>query len=656
MKKICFAAAMLVAAIGFFAVPSSAKSYEENGYTYSVHGKKATLESVSVESKDLVIPDTLGGFPVTRIGSRALCPTTGANKYESIKIPDSVTYIDWCAFADSDSLRTIQLPKNLKTIGSSAFSGCDSLETVKFNAGLQTIENSAFEDCVSLKKVDLPDSVKTIQSAVFENCYKLSSVKLGKNTKKIGERAFRKAYKLKSITIPKNVKTIEDKAFQKCEDLQKVTFQNDKTKIGTGVFYQCTSLQKAILPKGITNIPEYTFYNCTGLKSAALTKNVSIIKKRAFYGCTSLKRVKLNQKVYAIGDRAFAESGLSKIVLNKKMQFIGNGAFMGTKIRSLNLPDKVTFIGSKVFADCRKLRTIQIPASVTGINPGAFNNCVSLRAIHVAGGNKNYSSLQGVLYNKGKTYLIQYPLHKTGKSFRVPSSVKKIRANAFANNSYLVNVVSGAEIISENAFNNMESLRSVTLLSGTRKIGYSAFAENTKLQKVTLPDSVTNIGYSAFYKASIQRIHIPSNLREMGSYAFDGCNRLAAFEGGNGSRYKVEDGVLYNGKKTTLIKYPAKKPTKYFVVPDSVKTVQGEAFAYAKNLTKLEFGKKVTKIRYNAVYKAKNLKSIIINSKKLGYSSTGAVTDCNKLAVIVGPNSYVLREMAENAKATLITL
>lgn len=656
MKKLFVAAVLLVAALGIFTVPASAKKYEENGFTYSVKNKEATLKLVKVDVKDLVIPNTLGGFPVTKIGSRALCPLNGAKRYQSIKIPDSVTYIDWCAFADSDDLKTIKLPKSLKSVGSSAFAGCDRLETVEFNDGLRTIENGAFEDCVSLKKVDLPDSLKTIESAAFDNCYKLSSVKLGRNTKEIGGKAFHKAYKLKSITIPKNVKTIGDKAFQMCEDLQKVTFQNNKTKLGNGVFYKCTSLQKAILPKGIKNIPEYTFYQCEKLKSVTLSKNVSIIKKRAFYGCSSLRSVKLNKKVYAIGDRAFAESGLRKITLNKNMQFIGNGAFMGTKIHSLKLPNKVTFIGSKVFANCKKLRSIQIPASVTGINPGAFNNCVSLRAINVAGANKNYSSSQGVLYNKEKTYLIQYPLHKASKSFRVPSSVKKIRTNAFANNSYLTNVTSGAEKISDFAFNNMESLRTVTLLSGTRKIGYCAFAENTNLRKVTIPDSVTYIGNNAFYRTMVKRIHIPSNLRKLGYSAFTDCNNLTAFEGGNGSKYKVEDGVLYNGRKTNLIKYPAKKATKHFVVPDSVKIVQSEAFAHAKNLTKLEFGKKVTKIRYNAIYKAKNLKSIIINSKKLSYSSIGAISECNKLAVIVGPNNYIMQAMADNAMATLITL
>lgn len=656
MKKTFLAATMLVAALGIFAVPSSAKSYTENGFTYSVHNKKATLEKVEVETKNLVIPDTLGGFPVVEIGSSAVSGENGKKAYETIKIPDSVTSIEWSAFGNLDQLKSVKLPSKLKELGGGAFSDCDKLESVELNAGLKTIGYAAFEDCVSLKAVKIPDSVTQICERAFAGCYKLSGVKLGKNVKEIGIKAFYKAYKLKGITLPKNIKSVEDQAFMKCDSLEKVSFQNSKTKLGVGVFYQCTSLNKAVLPKEIKSIPENTFYNCTGLKSVTLPKNVSIIKKRAFYGCSKLKAVKLNKKVYAIGDRAFAGSGLSKITLNKNMQFIGNGAFMETKIRNLQLPEKVTFIGSKVFADCTKLRTISIPSSVRGINPGAFNNCVSLRAINVAGNNKNYSSAQGVLYNKDKTLLIQYPLHKASKSFRVPSSVRKIRTHAFANNEYLTNVTTGASTISDYAFYNMPSLKRVTLLSGTKVIGSSAFAENIKLSNVTISDSVTTIKANAFYHAAIRRVRIPSSLKKLDYYAFGQCNKLVAFEGGNGSRYKVEDGVLYNGKKTVLIKYPAKKAAKHFVVPDSVKTVQEEAFAYAKNLTKIEFGKNVKKIRYGAIYKASNLKSIVINSKKLKYSSTNAVIDCNNLAVIVGPNNYVMRAMAENAKATLITL
>lgn len=657
MKKLCFAFLMFLAVFVVSAVPASAKSYEENGFYYKVEDKQATVTGVDsweVKGTELSIPATLGGFPVTKVGERAFYSYYGRD-FESVVMPDTVVEIEWEAFWGMEDLKTVRLSENLETIGSFAFSGCDRLETVIFGRKVEVIGYGAFSECISLKKIELPDSVTVLGEKVFSECYKLSSIKLGENLEIIRDYAFSKNYRLKNITIPKKVKQVGKMAFEKCGDLQRVTFRNSKTKLDTGVFYECTGLRKANLPKGIKNIPEQTFYGCTGLKSVTVPKSVAIIKKYSFYNCSSLGTVKLNRRVYAIGDRAFAGSGLKKITLNSNMQYIGNGAFKGTNIKKLSLPGKVTFIGNKVFANCEKLRTIRIPSSVKGINPGAFNNCVSLRAINVSGGNKKYSSEQGVLYNKDKTLLIQYPLHKMAKSFRVPSSVKKIRQHAFAGNEYLYHVTTGAKVIGKGAFAKMK-LRSATILNGTKVIKLDAFETNSSLSKVTLPDSVVTIEMDAFYDTAVRRVHIPSNLKDLGDHAFCNCRKIVAFEGGNGSHYKVEDGVLYNGNKTMLIKYPAKKPTKQFDVPESVKDVCGEAFENVSYLTKLEFGKRVRSIQSEAIHKAEKLKSIVINSKRLRYCSSYAVLDCSNLAVIVGPDNSVMRDMAERAGATLITL
>lgn len=654
MKKISLALLFLFLTVGFLAVPVSAKTYEENGLRYQVKNRKAILigDDGGINTKDLVIPAALGGFQVTEISSEAFRKSS----YTSITLPDTITAIGVEAFADSKELKSIKLPAKLKRVETYAFSGCTALTSVQFNSKLESIGRKSFSNCISLTKVTLPNAVTSIGDRAFEKCYKLNSVKLNKKLTKIGEEAFYKDYALKSIHIPSKVTVVKDGAFKKCEDLTSVKFDNAKTKLGTAVFYQCISLKKAVLPKSIKTIPESTFSGCTKLSKVAVPKDVSLIKRKAFYGCTALKTVTMNKKIYAVGDRAFAYSGLQNIKLNQNMQFIGNGAFQSTKIQNFELKSKVTFIGNRVFADCKKLKTISIPASVKGINPGAFNNCISLRAINVASGNKNYCSEAGVLYDKNKTKLIQYPLHKMSKSFRTPGSLQRIRSKAFSGNPYLQNVTISSNSIGDWAFYEMERLQSVTILNGTTKIGRGAFQENASLQKVSLPDSVTSIGQAAFAGSSIRRIHIPSRLTKLGTDAFYGCRQISAFEGGRGSKYKVVDGVLYNGSMTELIKYPAKKSTKVFSVPDSVRKVKWEAFEYVSKLTKLEFGKNLRTLQYHAIYKAKNLKSIVFNSSKLSYDSLSSVIDCNKLAVIVGPNTYVLRALAQDANATLITL
>lgn len=650
-KKLIFMALLFVLTIAASSVHGSAKTYEDEGFQYRVSKKAAVVTDLIKDGDRIVVPSTLGGFPVKQIASYAF----SNSKMSTVSLPASVEIIGAGAFRNCTKLKEITLPAKLVSIGYEGFYGCSVLTSVKFNENLKDILTGAFSNCISLKKIELPKNLQEIGTRAFEKCYKLETVKLNSKLSTIGKQAFYKAYSLKSIRIPAGVDEIRKEAFSKCEDLSGVTFAGQKTQLGNGLFYKCSSLKKVELPKKLTYIPEGLFENCVKLNKVTIPKNISIIKKRAFYGCQSLKSVKLNQKVYAIGDSAFAGSGLKKLKLNKKMQFIGNGAFRETKLGSLKLTSKVTFIGNRVFSDCKKLKTIYVPASVKGINPGAFNNCTSLRAIHVAAGNKNYSSADGVLYDKGKSKLIQYPLHKTNKLFRTPGSLKKIRSNAFAENKYLVELTTSADVIGSSAFYRMSRLKKVNILNGTTQIENGAFQCCYRLAELSLPDSVTYIGSLAFSESNIRRVKIPSRLKSLGADTFYGCDQIQAFEGGSSS-YKVENGVLYNGSMTELIKYPARKRGTVFSVPKSVRTVRKEAFHRTNSLTKLEFSSGLKTLRYSAISDAKNLKSIVFDNCKLSYGSSGGVRDCDKLAVIVGPNRYVMQKMAEKAGATLITL
>ena len=70
------------------------------------------------------------------------------------------------------------------------------------------------------------------------------------------------------------------------------------------------------------------------------------------------------------------------------------------KITHITIPDGVTTIREWAFLGCKALQSINIPNSVTTIKSWAFGDCKGLKNINVSEGNPNYTSVNGVLFNK----------------------------------------------------------------------------------------------------------------------------------------------------------------------------------------------------------------------------------------------------------------
>jgi hypothetical protein len=222
----------------------------------------------------------------------------------------------------------------------------------------------------------------------------------------------------------------------------------------------------------------------------------------AFSRQISITSVVIPDTVTNIGDEAFTymdtHSRLTKLKLGRRVARIGRGAFSGCdQLTSIAIPDSVSSIGSGAFVFCTKLTELTIPDGVTNIGDGAFNACFSLKSITVEAGNPAYGSLDGVLYDKNRTRLLQFPGGKAGSCI-IPTGVTNIAHFALWNCPYVTRV---------------------TIPEGVTSIGDEQFAACGRLETVIIPASVTNIGQNAFNSCvSMKGIYFYGNAPDYGEY------------------------------------------------------------------------------------------------------------------------------------------
>lgn len=145
-----------------------------------------------------------------------------------------------------------------------------------------------------------------------------------------------------------------------------------------------------------------------------------------------------------------------------------NGSETELEIPSVINGYTVTEIESWTFAECKSLTTVTIPNSVTTIGVGVFSGCESLTSINVDIDNQCFSNDEyGVLFNKDKTELIQYPAGNSRTEYIIPENVTTLGHYAFYGCSLLKSIIipEGVTMIGAIAFKDCTSLEEVVYLA-----------------------------------------------------------------------------------------------------------------------------------------------------------------------------------------------
>lgn len=361
--------------------------------------------------------------------------------------------------------------------------------------------------------------------------------------------------------------------------------------------------------KKVEVIYSLAFMECTKITSIVIPENVTVIEMSAFYGCTSLVNI--------------------------------------------SFPNSLARIRNYAFEACNALTSVTLPASVTEIGNKPFRACVNLEAIHVSASNPNYVSEEGVLFNKAKTQLIDYPAAKSTKTYIVPSTVKEIRAYAahYSKNLESVTIPNGTTNIGSEAFRYGKALKTVNIGNGVSDIAPVAFGACVSLTEInvsssnsyyssrngvlynkgeteliscpggfagefTIPNSVTRISTRAFESClAVTKIVMPSSVTVLGNNAFLACRALLNIEvAGNNPNFSSKEGVLFNKAGNELISFPGGRSGEY-AIPESTTIIKSYAFYDCSGLDSVTLPASIVQIEDYAFFGA-DLKYAIFLGKR----------------------------------------
>ena len=237
-------------------------------------------------------------------------------------------------------------------------------------------------------------------------------------------------------------------------------------------------------------------------------------------------------------------------------------------------------------------------------------------------------------------------------SITIPNSVASIGVSAFAWCRSLTNITIPDSVtsIGKAAFEGCTSLTSITIPNSVTSIGGSAFAGCRSLTSITIPNSVTSIGVSAFeWCRSLTSITIPNSVTSIEGSTFRDCTSLTSITIPN-SVTSIGSQTFFDCKSLTSITIPNSVTSIGFqafedctsltniTIPDSVTSIEESAFFHCTSLTSITIPNSVTSIGIRTFAGCKSLTSITIPNSvtSIGFS---AFEGCKSLTSITIPNS-----------------
>lgn len=477
---------------------------EENPFMYCRELREITVDSAN----ENYISEN--GVLYLKDKSILLCyPPT--KEEDSFEIPEGVKEIGTAGIYDT-KLSEIKFPSTLEYIGNFGVGGNTNLKSADMgNTVINLLDSGSFSECTSLSEVILPDTLVEINLIAFMNCESLEEITLPESLTSVGQSAFM-GTAMKKVHIPDSVTDIGYSAFGYSDEETAVddfliigsynsaayTYATDSDED-----YDYSNNFEFTTPEAAAELEEYDSFE----KQMYEDFEYTVIDGEALITRCWSSEVKIEvpseidgTPVTRIYTSAFGNSTAEEIIIPESVKTIDKLVFYGcASLKNLTLNGAET-IGESAFAMCDALENITISGNcktIEGDEP--FVSCKLLQSINITDGDGEYSSENGVLYNKDKSVLLVYPQSKSDKEFKVPDSVKEIGMSAFYKNLYLETVeLPKVEKICAYAFEASNSLKKAVLSKNLKTVEFYAFADCPSLESIRVYESTDVIGDYAF--------------------------------------------------------------------------------------------------------------------------------------------------------------
>lgn len=551
---------------------------------------KCTTTATEGSALYLMIPQTVAGYNVTKIGDQAF----GGMSFLSAIIPEGVTEIKNGAFIGCLSLGSVTIPSSVEFVGQYVFLNCANLKEVNVGIGdteraMDWLENSGLD----------PEAITIIEPKRTEQVGDYTwTFRLVNGEAEIIQRGTGNIYVAAVDPAPVGVMAIPSElggkpvtrlnaAFYDCSGLTGAVIPSSVRDIQGLAFYKCTSLESIDIPSSVTNIAYEAFGYCTALASVSIPQSVEAISAYAFHN-SKLATAPGNCEVYVgyhdtnrvkglltstslpqatVDSLRFVEGGYELVdgckwyyVFNDggttvsiaKTDKLGNAEWAvdpkptgAAKIPATLDGYPVTGIGTIALAWSSDLESLVIGDGIASIGAAAFDGCNSLETVYVGPGRESAVSglfsasgfdVSGVDFIAGGSetdaegYTWRYRLVSNGAGGYTAElyDVDFPQGNEYQ--AYVPETLGGYTVtsIAERAFYDNDDLEMVILPESVKTIGAYAFANSASLYYVQM-EGVTTIGECAFMNTALGNVYIPA-ATSIGDYAFSGCRSLTEVE------------------------------------------------------------------------------------------------------------------------------